>query len=304
MRDQLCQRVRNSVEQRVEALFREDFVENVREPAVRLHERTLRGRSALGKAFEKAKWQSLVRHYRKEAAESEPGSQHHGGRAVSNPPVEGIRGIVAKAAATGSAADFLPDRLSLPTLREAAAGCRGCHLWEVGTQTVFGEGARQAEVMFVGEQPGDQEDRDGRPFVGPAGRLLDEALVEAGIDRDSTYVTNAVKHFKWQARGKRRIHQKPNWTEMTACRPWLQAELEVVKPRVLVLLGATAAQTLLGRQFRVTQWRGRPIESELAELVTATVHPSSILRGEPEEREANFAAFVDDLRLVADALGQ
>jgi uracil-DNA glycosylase len=204
--------------------------------------------------------------------------------------------------ATESAAQFLPERLSLPNLREAAAGCRGCHLWEVGTQTVFGEGARDAEVMFVGEQPGDQEDRAGRPFVGPAGRLLDDALAEAGIDRDATYVTNAVKHFKWQARGKRRIHQKPNWTEMSACRPWLEAELELVKPRVLVLLGASAAQTLLGRQFRVTQWRGKRIESDLAEIVTATVHPSSILRGEHEEREANFAAFVDDLRLVADAL--
>ena len=204
--------------------------------------------------------------------------------------------------ATGSAADFLPERLTLSNLREAAAGCRGCQLWENGTQTVFGEGARQAEVMFVGEQPGDQEDRAGRPFVGPAGRLLDEALEAAGIDRSTTYVTNAVKHFKWQARGKRRIHQKPNWAEMTACRPWLDAELAVVKPRVLVLLGATAAQSLLGRQFRVTQWRGKRIESELADFVTATVHPSSILRGEPEEREANFAAFVDDLRLVADAL--
>jgi uracil-DNA glycosylase len=203
---------------------------------------------------------------------------------------------------TGSAADFLPERLSQSNLREAAAGCRGCHLWEVATQTVFGEGASDAEVMFVGEQPGDQEDLAGRPFVGPAGRLLDDALFEAGIDRSAAYVTNAVKHFKWQARGKRRIHQKPNWTEMTACRPWLEAELELVKPRVLVLLGATAAQTLLGRQFRVTQWRGKRIESELAELVTATVHPSSILRGEPHEREANFAAFVGDLRLVADAL--
>jgi uracil-DNA glycosylase len=197
----------------------------------------------------------------------------------------------------------LPRRVSLSSLRDAASGCRGCHLWELGTQTVFGEGARSAEVMLVGEQPGDQEDRAGRPFVGPAGRVLDDALAEAGIDRDATYVTNAVKHFKWQARGKRRIHQKPNWTEMTACRPWLEAELAVVKPRVLVLLGATAAQTLLGRQFRVTQWRGKAIESELAELVTATVHPSSILRGEPEEREANFAAFVDDLRLIAAALG-
>ena len=206
---------------------------------------------------------------------------------------------MARVQATGSAADFLPERLSLSALRKAAAGCKGCHLWQVGTQTVFGEGANKAQVMFVGEQPGDQEDRAGKPFVGPAGRLLDEALVAAGIDRSTTYVTNAVKHFKWQARGKRRIHQKPNWTEMTACRPWLEAELAVVKPRVLVLLGATAAQSLLGRQFRVTQNRGKLLESDLAEAVTATVHPSSILRGEPEEREANFAAFVDDLKVVA-----
>ncbi len=204
-----------------------------------------------------------------------------------------------KTAETGSAADFLPPRLNLTALREAATGCRGCHLWQVGTQTVFGEGARDAQVMFIGEQPGDQEDKAGKPFVGPAGQLLDDALVEAGIDRSLTYVTNAVKHFKWQARGKRRIHQKPNWTEMTACRPWLEAELAVVRPRVLVLLGATAAQTLLGRQFRVTQWRGRLVDSDLAEAVTATVHPSSILRGESSEREANFAAFVDDLRVVA-----
>ena len=207
-----------------------------------------------------------------------------------------------RAAATGSAADFLPADLTLPALRDASAGCRGCHLWEVGTQTVFGEGAVHAEVMFVGEQPGDQEDRAGQPFVGPAGRVLDDALEAACIDRSTTYVTNAVKHFKWQARGKRRIHQKPNWAEMTACRPWLEAELEVVKPRVLVLLGATAAQSLLGREFRVTQARGQVIESDLAEFVTATVHPSSILRGEPEERDANFAAFVDDLRVVADLL--
>ncbi len=209
---------------------------------------------------------------------------------------------MARVQATGSAADFLPERLSLPALREAAAGCKGCHLWQVGTQTVFGEGATKAEVMFVGEQPGNQEDRAGKPFVGPAGRLLDEALVAAGIDRSTTYVTNAVKHFKWQARGKRRIHQKPNWTEMTACRPWLEAELAVVKPRVLVLLGATAAQSLLGRQFRVTQNRGKLLDSDLAEAVTATVHPSSILRGEPQEREASFAAFVDDLRVVGGLL--
>jgi uracil-DNA glycosylase len=201
-----------------------------------------------------------------------------------------------------SAAEFLPDRLTLPALREAAAGCRGCHLWQVGTQTVFGEGRAGAGAVFVGEQPGDQEDRAGKPFVGPAGRLFDEALEEAGIDRTAVYVTNAVKHFKWQARGKRRIHQKPNAAEVAACKPWLEAELAVVKPRVLVLLGATAAQALLGRQFRVTQHRGELLESELAEAVTATVHPSSILRGEPSEREANLAAFVDDLRVVAKLL--
>jgi uracil-DNA glycosylase len=209
---------------------------------------------------------------------------------------------VARAATTASATDFLPPRLSLPALREAAAACRGCHLCEVGTQTVFGEGTADAEAMFVGEQPGDQEDKAGRPFVGPAGRVFDDALDAARIDRSTTYVTNAVKHFKWQARGKRRIHQKPNWAEMTACRPWLEAELAVVKPRVLVLLGATAAQSLLGREFRVTQHRGELLESELAEFVTATVHPSSILRGEPEERDAAFAAFVADLSVVADAL--
>jgi uracil-DNA glycosylase len=158
--------------------------------------------------------------------------------------------------------------------------------------------------MFVGEQPGDQEDKAGRPFVGPAGRVFDDALEVAGIDRSTTYVTNAVKHFKWQARGKRRIHQKPNWTEITACRPWLEAELEVVKPRVLVLLGATAAQSLLGREFRVTKHRGELLDSELAEFVTATVHPSSILRGEPEERDAAFAAFVADLSVVATAIAR
>jgi uracil-DNA glycosylase len=209
---------------------------------------------------------------------------------------------VPQRAETGSAADFLPEQRTLTALREAAAGCRGCHLWQVGTQTVFGEGPAGAEAVFVGEQPGDVEDREGRPFVGPAGRLFDEALAEAGIERSRTYVTNAVKHFKWQARGKRRIHQKPNWAEMTACRPWLEAELSVVQPRVLVLLGATAAQTLLGRQFRVTQRRGELVDSDLAEFVTATVHPSSILRGEPSEREQNFRAFVRDLEVVAKLL--
>jgi DNA polymerase len=209
---------------------------------------------------------------------------------------------VPQRADTSSAADFLPERVNLTALREAAAGCRGCHLWQVGTQTVFGEGPAGAEAVFVGEQPGDVEDREGRPFVGPAGRLFDEALAEAGIDRSRTYVTNAVKHFKWQARGKRRIHEKPNWSEMTACRPWLEAELSAVQPRVLVLLGATAAQTLLGRQFRVTQWRGELVDSDLAEFVVATVHPSSILRGEPSEREQNFRAFVKDLEVVAKLL--
>jgi DNA polymerase len=200
-----------------------------------------------------------------------------------------------------TAASRLPERLSLPKLREAGAGCTACDLYKTGTQTVFGEGKASAEVMFVGEQPGDQEDKAGKPFVGPAGRLLDEALEDAGIDRSTVYVTNAVKHFKWQARGKRRIHQKPNWSEIAACRPWLDAELAVVEPRVLVCLGATAAQALLGRQFRVTKERGKPVESDLAEHVLATIHPSSILR-DPETREQEYAAFVDDLKVVARLL--
>lgn len=203
---------------------------------------------------------------------------------------------------TGSAADFVPAERALPALREAAAGCRGCDLWRVGTQTVFGEGPQKARLMLVGEQPGDQEDLSGKPFVGPAGRLLDQALEDAGIDRTDSYMTNAVKHFKWQARGKRRIHQKPNWTEITACRPWLEAEVEAVRPHVLVLLGATAAQSLLGRQFRVTQNRRQLIESDLAPVVTATIHPSAILRGDPERREAELATFVGDLRFVAGLL--
>jgi uracil-DNA glycosylase len=200
-----------------------------------------------------------------------------------------------------TAAPLVPERPSLPKLREAAAGCTACDLYKTGTQTVFGEGTRKAEAMFVGEQPGDQEDRAGKPFVGPAGRLLDEALADAGIDRAQVYVTNVVKHFKWVGRGKRRIHQKPNWAEVAACRPWLDAELAVVEPRVLVCLGATAAQALLGRQFRVTQQRGRPVESELAEHVLATIHPSAILR-DPESREQEYAAFVDDLKTVAALL--
>jgi uracil-DNA glycosylase len=199
-----------------------------------------------------------------------------------------------------TAAPLVPARPSLPKLRDAASGCKACPLWKTGTQTVFGEGAAKAEVMFVGEQPGDQEDKAGRPFVGPAGKLFDRALEEAGIDRSAVYVTNAVKHFKWQARGKRRIHQKPNWSEIAACRPWLDAELAVVKPSVLVALGATAAQALLGRQFRVTKMRGRPVESKLAAVVIATVHPSAILRS--DNREAEFEAFVDDLKVVGAEL--
>jgi uracil-DNA glycosylase family protein len=202
-----------------------------------------------------------------------------------------------------SAAVFVPEQPSLPRLREAAAGCRACPLWETGTQTVFGEGSAGAAVMLVGEQPGDQVDGVGRPFVGPAGRLLDEALVEAGIDRAATYVTNAVKHFKWEPRGKRRIHAKPAWSELTACRPWLEAELAVVKPRVVVCLGATAAQSLLGKQFRVTKERGTWVESGLAEHVTATIHPSAILRQRDDEsRHRELRAFVRDLELVAAVL--
>jgi uracil-DNA glycosylase len=196
-----------------------------------------------------------------------------------------------------TAAPLIPQRPSLKKLRVAAAGCKACPLWKVGTQTVFGEGSPKAEVMFVGEQPGDQEDKAGKPFVGPAGRLLDKAMEDAGIDRSAAYVTNVVKHFKWKAQGKRRIHQKPNWSETTACLPWLEAELAVVEPRVLVCLGATAAQALLGRQFRVTRHRGAPVESELAPVVIATVHPSSILRA--DDRDAELAKFVSDLKTVA-----
>jgi uracil-DNA glycosylase len=192
---------------------------------------------------------------------------------------------------------------SLEELREAAAGCRACPLWKTAGQTVFGEGGARSRVMLVGEQPGDQEDRAGRPFVGPAGRVLDEALAAAGIDRRSAYVTNAVKHFKWKARGKRRIHAKPAWSEIAACRRWLDAELEAVRPRVLVCLGATAAQALLGRSFRVTKARGTWVESDLADYVTATIHPSAILRQRSsKDREAEMARFVSDLELVASVL--
>jgi uracil-DNA glycosylase family protein len=203
---------------------------------------------------------------------------------------------------TGSAAAFLPETLTLTSLRSAAAGCRACPLWRTATQTVFGEGLKRSDLVLVGEQPGDREDREGRPFVGPAGRLLNEALEEAGIDRSRTYVTNVVKHFKWRAKGKRRIHAKPSWSEVAACRPWLDAELEVVRPEVLVCLGATAAQALLGRQFRVTQLHGEEVESDLAPHVIATVHPSSILRAPEDRRAAERAAFVADLRAAAALL--
>jgi uracil-DNA glycosylase len=196
-----------------------------------------------------------------------------------------------------SAAEYLPERPTLPRLRAAAAGCRACPLWQTGTQTVFGEGGAHADVVFVGEQPGDREDLEGRPFVGPAGQLLDRALDDVGIDRSQVYVTNVVKHFKWKPQGKRRIHQKPNWREIAACRPWLDAEVAVLKPRVLVCLGATAAQALLGRDFRVSRQRGELVDSPLAPNAIATVHPSSILRG--EDRELQYREFVRDLETVA-----
>jgi DNA polymerase len=198
---------------------------------------------------------------------------------------------------------FGPEARSLEALRKEAADCKACDLWKTGTQTVFGEGMEAAEIVFIGEQPGDKEDLAGRPFVGPAGLVFDEALELAGLDRSLAYVTNAVKHFKWVARGKRRIHQKPNAAELAACRPWLDAELELVKPKVLVALGATAAQALLGRQFRVTKQRGVPVDSDLAPHVVATVHPSSILRQETEEARATaMADFVADLKVVAKLL--
>ena len=199
--------------------------------------------------------------------------------------------------------DLLPDRPTLKAVREVATGCKACDLYKRGTQTVFGEGPRKAEVMLVGEQPGDAEDLAGHPFVGPAGKLLDRALEAAGIDRRLVYVTNVVKHFKWEPRGKRRIHAKPNAAEITACRPWLETEIALVKPRVLVCLGATAAQALLGKGFKVSRQRGTFVPSSLAPRVTATVHPSSILRApDDESRHAEMDRFVADLRRVAAEL--
>ena len=208
-----------------------------------------------------------------------------------------------RAAATGSATDFLPKERTLPTLREAARACRGCHLWQRGTQTVFGAGPSHARVMFVGEQPGHEEDLAGEPFVGPAGRILDRALQEVGIDRRHVYVTNVVKHFKWEAKGKRRIHAKPGPLEISACLPWLEAELELVKPAGLVCLGATSAQALLGPKFRVTRQRGEWISARWAPHVMATVHPSAILRAPDEEaRQAEMERFVADLSLLRELL--
>jgi uracil-DNA glycosylase family protein len=201
------------------------------------------------------------------------------------------------------ATPFLPERRTLGALREAAASCRGCHLWRGATQTVFGEGLKRARVMFVGEQPGDKEDLAGKPFVGPAGRELDKGLEAAGIARDEAYVTNVVKHFKFEERGRRRIHQTPKRFEIDACSPWLEEELRVVSPEALVLLGATAAKALMGSSFRLTKHRGELLDSELAPIVTATIHPSAILRQQDDaSRSAERDAFAEDLRVVAKAL--
>ncbi len=202
----------------------------------------------------------------------------------------------------GSAGGLIPADPTLEKLRESAAGCRACDLWKNSTQTVFGEGKPHAEAMFVGEVPGDREDVEGRPFVGPAGQLLDQLLEEAGIDRSRAYVTNVVKHFKWEPRGNRRIHQKHNAMEIAACRPWLDAEIALIKPKVIVCLGATAAQTLLGKDFHVTRRRGEFVASGLAPYVMATVHPSSLLRVPDEQtRRHETEQFIEDLKKVARA---
>ncbi|MGQ0537556.1 MAG: UdgX family uracil-DNA binding protein [Gemmatimonadaceae bacterium] len=207
------------------------------------------------------------------------------------------------AAGVSSAADFLPARRTLLSLKQAARGCRGCHLYINATQTVFGAGKRTARVVLVGEQPGNEEDLRGRPFVGPAGRILDRALEDAGIDRDEAYVTNVVKHFKWQRQGKIRIHKKPNAEETRACIPWLHAEIAVVRPKVLVALGATAAQALFGSDFRVTAHRGEVLTTPLAEKALATLHPSSILRQPSSaERARALEALIADLRVVSALL--
>jgi len=201
---------------------------------------------------------------------------------------------------SASAPQLFPQAESLDDLRARAKHCKACELWRNATQTVFGEGADSSKILFVGEQPGDQEDLQGRPFVGPAGKLLDSALEEAGIAREKTYITNAVKHFKWEPRGKRRIHKKPNGAEIAACRPWLDTEIAILQPEVIVCLGATAAQALLGREFRVTQHRGEIMKSSLAPFIMATVHPSSILRAADEEsRQAEMERFIGDLKKLS-----
>jgi len=197
----------------------------------------------------------------------------------------------------------IPPRPTLNSLREAAAGCKACDLWKLGTQTVFGDGAARADLMLIGEQPGDQEDKQGLPFVGPAGAILSQALEAAGLDGVPTYITNAVKHFKWEPRGKRRIHKKPDISEINACHPWLEAELSVVRPRAIVCLGATATRAVLGTAVKVMQHRGQLQESPLASIVTVTVHPSSILRApDPAARRLATEAFVADLKIVAAEL--
>jgi uracil-DNA glycosylase family protein len=202
-----------------------------------------------------------------------------------------------------TAATLIPEGATLGQIREIAAGCRACDLWKKGTQTVFGEGGAKAKIILVGEQPGNEEDLEGAPFVGPAGRLLDKALAEAGIDRGLTYVTNVVKHFKWEPRGKRRIHAKPNAAEITACLPWLQAEIQLIQPKLVVCLGATAAQALLGKKFRVTQQRGELIDAPFAPKAMATVHPSSILRAPDDAtRRSEMEKFIADLRHAAHYL--
>ena len=214
------------------------------------------------------------------------------------------RSLIEQGSEPNDAAPFLPEKRTLEALREAAGSCRGCHLWRGATQTVFGEGLKRARVVFVGEQPGDKEDRAGKPFVGPAGRELDRGLEAVGIDRSEAYVTNVVKHFKFELRGNRRIHKTPKRFEIDACRPWLDEELALLRPEAVVLLGATAGKAILGAKFRVTRERGRAIESDLAPLVTATIHPSAILRApDDDSRQAEREAFTDDLRVVARALG-
>jgi DNA polymerase len=204
-----------------------------------------------------------------------------------------------------SAAEWIPKNPTLRGLKTAARDCEACDLWRNATQTVFGEGKTGAKIMLIGEAPGNQEDLEGKPFVGPAGKLLDAALAEAGIERMEVYVTNAVKHFKWEPRGKRRIHKKPNAAEMAACRPWLDAEIAMVRPRIIVCLGATAAQALMGRDFRVTQHRGEFLKSELAPVVMATVHPSAILRTPDEnEKKEELKRFIADLKKVSKVLKQ